>query len=78
MHLPYDYARCAGTTHPTCRTCRRREPGCEIRQAYIAPAINMLEGKCWNFIPPSETYTANSTVPNVLLTGPPSAGPVEM
>lgn len=59
MTLPYDYARCAGTTHPTCQSCRRREPGREQWQSYIAPPIE-LDGQCDYYIG-HETYVTDST-----------------
>lgn len=65
MTLPYDYSRCAGTTHPTCQFCRRREPGREQWQSYIAPPIDTLTGDCGSFIEPPRTYVSNSTTPNV-------------
>lgn len=34
--VPYDIARCAGTHHPECQDCLRREPGSEY-QWTIAP-----------------------------------------
>ena len=64
MTLPYDYARCAGTTHPTCQWCRRREPGREQWQSYIAPPINTLTGECGSFIDPPPARYSNSTTPN--------------
>ena len=64
MTLPYDYSRCAGTTHPTCQFCRRREPGREQWQSYIAPPIDTLTGDCGSFIEPPRTYVSNSTTPN--------------
>lgn len=54
MTLPYDYARCAGTTHPTCQGCRRLEPGREPLQSYIAPPIDMQTGECGSIIQFSE------------------------
>lgn len=62
MTLPYDYARCSGTTHQTCQVCRRREPGREQWQSYIAAAI-ALDGTCSNFIEPQPIYVSNSTKP---------------
>lgn len=64
MTLPYDYARCAGTTHPTCQWCRRREPGRERWQSYIAPPIDTLTGECSSFIEPPPTRLSNNTTPN--------------
>lgn len=52
MSLPYDYSRCAGTTHPTCQHCRRREPGRAEWQAFIQPPIDMMAGTCGEFIEP--------------------------
>ena len=69
MTLPYDYARCAGTTHPTCQWCRRREPGREQWQIYIVPPIDTLTGECSSFIEPPRTCVSNNTTPNVELSG---------
>ena len=55
MTLPFDYARCTGTTHPTCQHCRRREPGREEWQSYIRPPIDTLTGECVEFIEPAPT-----------------------
>lgn len=65
MNLPWDFSRCVGQTnwstkepgeperlHPTCNGCRRREPGHEHRQVYIAPAIEVPTGFCPNRIAP--------------------------
>lgn len=60
MALPFDFARCSGTTHSTCATCRRREPGSPDRQSYIAPPIDMLTGTCPNYIGPIKTWTTNN------------------
>lgn len=49
MTLPYDYARCSGTTYPVCQSCRRREPGRDTWQAFILPAVS-LTGECPNHI----------------------------
>lgn len=59
--LPYDYARCSGTTHPTCQMCRRREPGRAEWQSYIAAPIDMLSGLCSHYIGPVKTWTSNVT-----------------
>ena len=61
MTLPYDYARCAGTTAPLCEFCQRRtSPGRELWQDYIAPAWTLIDG-CSNFIDPPRTILAVST-----------------
>lgn len=39
MTLPYDIARCPGTTAPLCQSCRRTEPGRAEWQAYVAPRV---------------------------------------
>ena len=66
--LPYDYARCAGTTHPTCRVCRRREPGREQWQPYMAnPPIDTLTGQCAEFIEPPRIIVASGTTPNAYM-----------
>ena len=36
-HLPYDVARCIGTSNPVCTNCRRREPGHPTRQLFVTP-----------------------------------------
>ena len=59
--LPFDYARCAGTTRTDCQVCRRREPGREQWQSYIAPPIDMLTGECAEFIEPVRTFMTNNT-----------------
>jgi hypothetical protein len=41
--------------------CRRREPGREQWQSYIAPPINMLTGECAEFIEPRPVTITNST-----------------
>ena len=64
MTLPYDYARCAGTTHQTCQWCRRREPGREQWQSYIVPPIDTLTGECSSFIEPLPIRYSNNTTPN--------------
>lgn len=64
MTLPYDYARCSGTTHPTCHWCRRREPGREQWQTHIAPPIDTLTGECGEFIAPERTSVNNHTAPS--------------
>lgn len=52
MTLAYDYARCAGTTHPLCQSCRRREPGRAEWQSYINATIDPQTGECAHHIPP--------------------------
>ena len=51
MNLPYDYARCTGTTQEICQTCRRTEPGHPTRQSFFsfAPAA---DGTCEHYIAP--------------------------
>lgn len=51
MSLPYDYARCTGTTHEICQTCRRTEPGHPTRQSFFSwrPVQN---GTCAHYIAP--------------------------
>lgn len=49
MTLPFDIARCAGTTAPICEFCRRKEPGRPEWQAVIAPAC--VWNSCPNHIP---------------------------
>jgi len=62
MTLPFDYARCSGTTHPTCQHCRRREPGRpDGWQTFIAPPI-LLTGECSGFIEPPRQVVTNGTV----------------
>ena len=61
--MPYDYARCQGTTHPTCQWCRRREAGLEPWQSYIAPPIDMMTGQCSEFIEPLPPRRATTTTP---------------
>lgn len=63
MTLPYDIARCVGTTAPLCQMCRRREPARDWLQTYIAAAWTLGSG-CPNFIGTPTIY-ANSTTPNV-------------
>jgi hypothetical protein len=53
VSLPYDIARCTGTTHELCQYCRRREPGREGWQVFIGPAIDMMNQHCDNRIPPA-------------------------
>jgi hypothetical protein len=64
MTLPYDYARCSGTTHPTCQRCRRREPGREQWQSHIAPPIDTVTGECGRFIGPPPTRLSNNAKDN--------------
>ncbi len=52
--LPFDYARCPGTTDEKCETCRRKEPGHPTWQTFIAPSI--ANGTCWNYIKPDFDY----------------------
>lgn len=59
MSLPFDIARCVGTTAPLCQFCRRREPGDPVRQWYVAPAWT-LDG-CPNFIEPPKVIATNGT-----------------
>lgn len=49
--LPFDIARCFGATDTACQDCRRREPGREDWQAYIAPLAQ--DGECVMRIAPS-------------------------
>lgn len=49
--LPYDVHRCIGVRDPLCENCRRREPGSESHQSYIAPAWE--DGRCRNHIAPA-------------------------
>jgi hypothetical protein len=51
--LPYDYARCLGTSMDACKHCRRTEPGREHRQVYMAPPIDRETGECSEFIGPA-------------------------
>ena len=48
--LPFDIAGCFGAHEEKCQTCRRREPGREDWQTYIAPPI--ADGKCDSYIAP--------------------------
>jgi hypothetical protein len=73
MTLPYDYARCAGTTHQTCQWCRRREPGREQWQSWMPPPIDTLTGACAEFIEPPRTYVSSNTTPNVPMSQDPTA-----
>ena len=66
MFLPFDYARCGGTTHQTCRLCRRREPGREQWQTYVAQQMDMMTGQCPNFIEPLKSYISNNTTNRTL------------
>lgn len=50
MILSYDIARCAGTAYPLCQSCRRTEPGREMWQTNINPAIDT--NGCINYIGP--------------------------
>lgn len=58
MSLPFDYARCQGTTAPLCQWCRRREPGHPTWQSYISP--EWQTNGCPNFIEPIQTIRAAS------------------
>lgn len=49
--LPYDYARCVGTTHSDCRYCQRREPGRDGYQWFMEPPAAALLGRCSERIP---------------------------
>jgi hypothetical protein len=61
MTLPYDIARCAGTTAPICRGCRRKERGSPHRQSFIAPAVQP-DGTCAHKInpPPAVVFSEES------------------
>ena len=59
MKLPFDIARCGGTTWSICGACRRREAGGEW-QAYILPAVGAY-GQCENYIAPERTTVSNNT-----------------
>lgn len=62
MTLPYDIARCPGTTHPLCSQCRRREPRREWLQPYLSSApIDMQTARCEAYIPPAHITTTNRT-----------------
>ena len=70
MTLSYDVARCAGTTHEVCQTCRRREPGRAEWQTHIAPTKEAYFGYCRNWIAPVLTFQSDGTSsPNEKLTG---------
>lgn len=58
--LPFDYARCPGTTHVACQVCRRRDPGRAEWQSYMQPPIDMLTGQCPEFIG-HQTTTSKAT-----------------
>lgn len=60
MTLPYDIARCPGTTHQNCIDCRRREPGRTEWQSVIEPAI-WIDGVCKNKIEPEPIKTTKDT-----------------
>lgn len=60
MALPYDIARCTGTTHPICGTCRRREPGRAEWQTMIAPS-KYVTTHCKNHIAPELITVAGDT-----------------
>lgn len=48
MTLPYDVERCKGKNALLCQRCMRREPGDQVAQWFITPALT-LDG-CQNFI----------------------------
>lgn len=52
--LPFDYARCNGTQHDTCKDCRRKEPGHPTYQSYMSPPITQ-DGACRYRIAPVTT-----------------------
>jgi hypothetical protein len=60
-YLPFDYARCWGTTLPICQVCRRREPGREYWQPYTAPVVDLIAGTCPEFIEPPPIVITNNT-----------------
>lgn len=55
--LPYDYARCNGTPHDTCKDCRRKEPGHPTYQSYMSPPVKAT-GVCDWRIGPSPASAA--------------------
>ena len=57
MKLPYDIARCTGTTHPTCWYCRRKELGRAEWQTTIAPPVDLVTGECASVIEPDIVKT---------------------
>ena len=59
MNLPFDIARCGGTTAPLCQQCRRREPGRDYWQTYIEPKWNTAG--CENYIGSVITVTTAGT-----------------
>jgi hypothetical protein len=59
--LPYDIARCQGTTHPTCHFCRRKEPGREHWQTWISPPIDTVTGECRAQIQPLPLRVGDNT-----------------
>ncbi len=75
MTLPFDIARCTGTTHPTCQWCRRKEPGRDGWQTYIVPPIDTLVGQCESLIETPRAYTSNHTQPNQKVIGGTSDAP---
>jgi hypothetical protein len=59
MTLPFDIARCAGTTAPLCQQCRRREPG-DKYQWHVGAEI--VGSSCRNYIPLLPVTTSGGTV----------------
>ena len=68
MTLPFDVARCPGTTAGLCAVCRRREAGREYWQLFVMPEIS-LAGECANFIDPERVSTDAHTMPNEQVKG---------
>lgn len=56
--MNYTYARCAGTTHPNCLQCGRREPWYDEWESHTLPPIDMDTGECDIRIAPSRTVIA--------------------
>ena len=65
MTLPFDVARCPGTTAGLCAVCRRREAGREYWQLFVMPEIS-LAGECAHTMPNEQVKGAAAKQPSAL------------
>jgi len=66
VSLPNDVARCTGTAHASCGSCRRNVRELGGLHWYMAPPINPITGECSQRLPyPWPVFTNTTAAPEV-------------